>query len=230
MLRRHPRGLLALRTGAPSGTVVVDIDPRHGGHDTLIELDRGGLLPGTVNVGTGSDGLHLYYRHPGGKVPCSASRLGPGVDVKADGGYVVLPPSRHPGTGGLYRWTGPDDVFTEPLTPLPVPLLERLKPPEPAPTRLFAAPAGTRRVSGSRRLAAILDRLAEAPNRERNFLLYWAARKVGEMHQQGDLADLAGPVAALQAVAQRLGLGDTEIGNEIKGTIGSGLRSRQEAA
>ena len=52
----------------------------------------------TAAVATGGGGWHLYYRHPGG--PLLAALPGrAGVDVKADGGYVVAPPSVHPGTG-----------------------------------------------------------------------------------------------------------------------------------
>ncbi|BCJ75195.1 hypothetical protein CS0771_47390 [Catellatospora sp. IY07-71] len=81
----------------------------HGGTTSLDALIARGLTPPTRYVRTGSGGLHLYYRHPGGiSVPCDQGmRLGPGIDVKADGGYVVAPPSRHPvtgvRTGGLIR-------------------------------------------------------------------------------------------------------------------------------
>jgi hypothetical protein len=45
-------------------------------------------------VSTGN-GRHIYYRHPGGTVKNSAGQLGVGLDVRADGGYVVAAPSRH---------------------------------------------------------------------------------------------------------------------------------------
>ncbi|GHJ43306.1 hypothetical protein Cs7R123_06480 [Catellatospora sp. TT07R-123] len=105
MLRAVPRGLLAIRTGAVSGLVVVDVDHGHGGMATLRGLVDRGLTPPTRYVRTGSGGLHLYYRHPGIAVPCDQGlRLGPGIDVRADGGYVVAPPSRHPVTGLPYTW------------------------------------------------------------------------------------------------------------------------------
>ena len=99
MLAAVPRGLLAIRTGTAAGLAVVDIDPRNGG-----QLDPALMTP-TAAVATGGGGWHLYYRHPGG--PLLAALPGrAGVDIKADGGYVVAPPSAHPGTGRAYRWAG----------------------------------------------------------------------------------------------------------------------------
>src|SRR5947209_17780690 len=94
----NPGGMLALRTGTTSGTVVVDIDPGHGGQIASA------AMPQTACVATGSGGWHLYYRHPGSPVPCSQGRLGVGIDVRGHGGYVVLPPSIHPATKRPYRW------------------------------------------------------------------------------------------------------------------------------
>ncbi len=62
-----PDGMLAIRTGAASGLVVVDIDPAHDG--TIAAH----LMPPTAYVRTGSGGWHLYYAHPGGTVRCSQS-------------------------------------------------------------------------------------------------------------------------------------------------------------
>ena len=70
---------------------MVDIDPRNGG-----QLDRALMTP-TATVATGGGGWHLYYRHPGHPLPPALPGRA-GVDVKADGGYVVAPPSVHPGT------------------------------------------------------------------------------------------------------------------------------------
>lgn len=101
--RRWPDCGVAIRTGAASGLVVIDVDKRTGGWDSLAELDaRHGFDFDTARVWTPSGGAHFYYRHPGG-LRCTASLLGPGVDTKAEGGYVVAPPSRHP-NGGTYVW------------------------------------------------------------------------------------------------------------------------------
>ena len=112
MVAAHPDGLLAVRTGAaPAGAdvVVIDIDPDHGGR---IDHD---LMTPTLTGATGNHGWHLYYRHPG---PPVLSRPLPGVagvDVKADGGYVVLPPSIHPRTRREYEWANRRDIVEMPL-------------------------------------------------------------------------------------------------------------------
>lgn len=97
---RHPDANVAIATGAVSGLVVIDVDP--GGDETIEALKRTiGPLPPTL-VALTPRGAHAYFRHPGVEVRCSAGRLGPGVDVRADGGYVVAPPSRiH---AAEYRW------------------------------------------------------------------------------------------------------------------------------
>jgi uncharacterized protein YdaU (DUF1376 family) len=61
-----------------------------------------GGLPDTLTAITGN-GKHLYFKHPGGTVKNSTSQLAAGVDVRADGGYVVAPPSLH-ANGERYRW------------------------------------------------------------------------------------------------------------------------------
>jgi hypothetical protein len=102
---QYPFAHWAVATGARSGVIVIDLD-RKPGKDGIALLAamakaRGGL-PRTRMVRTGSGGLHLYFKHPGGHVPNSAGKLGPGIDVRGDGGYVVAPGSGHI-SGGRYK-------------------------------------------------------------------------------------------------------------------------------
>lgn len=110
---RWPKANIGIRTGAESGLVVLDIDPRNGGEKTFKKLiKKYGTLPKTLKANTGGGGFHFYFKHPGGKVKGRKDFSGPGIDVKADGGYVVAPPSLH-SSGENYVWTdgaGPDDV------------------------------------------------------------------------------------------------------------------------
>jgi hypothetical protein len=101
---RWPEANIGCATGA-SGLVVIDLDPRHGGIDAWEALaGRLGLSVATRKARTGSGGLHLYFKAPAGvTIGNSAGKLGPGIDVKASGGYVVLPPSVHP-NGNRYAW------------------------------------------------------------------------------------------------------------------------------
>jgi len=110
--QRWPDANIGLVTGRISGIVVVDIDAQHGGHESLAELeDQHGRLPGTVEALTGGGGRHLYFVHPGATLTNRVA-VRPGIDVRADGGCVVAPPSLHP-SGRRYAWaTGhaPQDV------------------------------------------------------------------------------------------------------------------------
>ena len=88
----------------PESMVVIDVDPRHGGLDSIKQLERDhGQIPETLTTvsGRGDGGVHLYFRRPSGKL--SSRFLGPGIDVKTSTGYVVMPPSIHPDSGKPYR-------------------------------------------------------------------------------------------------------------------------------
>ena len=117
-LHHMPHANIAAVTGALSGIVVVDVDAGHGGEASLaaVEREKGGV-PDTVQARTGGGGRHLYFKHPGGHVGNRAG-MWPGIDLRGDGGCVVLPPSVHP-SGREYAWIaghGPDDM---PLASLP---------------------------------------------------------------------------------------------------------------
>ncbi len=109
---RSPGFNVAIVTGKLSGLVVVDVDPRHGGTESLAELeDEHGPLPETMESITGGGGRHLYFAHPGGEVH-NRTNLAPGIDLRGDGGCIVAPPSVHP-SGKRYRWVkgrGPGEV------------------------------------------------------------------------------------------------------------------------
>lgn len=103
---RWPDANVGVRTGASSGLLVLDIDPRDGGDHSLIALEHAHQpLPLTVRAETGGGGAHLLFTHPGGAVKSRSGAIvdAPGIDCKSDGGYVVAPPSLH-ASGARYRW------------------------------------------------------------------------------------------------------------------------------
>lgn len=208
MIAAQPHGLLAVRTGAVSGIVVVDIDTRNGG-----QIDRA-LMPRTAYALTGTDDPHLYYRHPGVPIPNSAGKLGPGVDVRGDGGYVVAPPSIHPRTKRPYRW-----ARRHPLTEMPPALIAACLPPVPAET-VTARPTGTRAAGGisrpDRLLAAHLDAVAHAPEGRRRVTLYGAARGVARMVAAGALTN-DDAWTALTAAGRNAGQTDRDTRSAIAG-------------
>jgi hypothetical protein len=100
---RWPGANVGVPTGERSGLLVLDIDPKDGGSASLAELERSsGPLPETAKARTGGGGMHVFFAYPvGEEVRSSAGRLGPGLDVRGEGGYVVVPPSR---TQSAYEW------------------------------------------------------------------------------------------------------------------------------
>lgn len=108
-----PTANIAIATGADSGVIVVDVDPRHGGDESLDDLEeKHDKLPDTVEAVTGGGGRHLLYRHPGYRVPNSAGKFGRGLDIRGDGGYIIVAPSIHI-SGEKYEWEAsshPNDI------------------------------------------------------------------------------------------------------------------------
>ncbi len=120
----HPGANVGIATGAISGIVVLDIDPRHGGDDTLETLQaQNGKLPETPTVLTGGGGLHFYFRHPGVVVPNNAGKVGQGIDVRGNGGYVIAPRSVHE-SGNRYLWEVSSRINEVPLGELPAWILK----------------------------------------------------------------------------------------------------------
>ncbi len=102
--QRWPDANIGIRTGRESGLVVLDVDVQHGGLGALVELERErGKLPATAQTLTGGGGRHYLFRHPGVEIRNSTGKLGAGLDVRGDGGYIVAPPSVH-ANGRAYRW------------------------------------------------------------------------------------------------------------------------------
>lgn len=218
MLERHPDGLLAIRTGAVSNLVVIDVDPPEG-LQTLANMKAHGVIRETAAVRTGSGGWHLFYQHPGGKVLSGAGKAGPKVDVKADGGYVVAPPSIHPRTGQPYRWYW--DFPTAPRDHLHPRLRAHIQPPEqphrPVSPRAFDHVSHTR-------LRGLVDTVLNSQQGGRNDALHWSACKAGEMVAAGEISEQLA-YDALAAAAGHVGLKPSEYGTDPhRGTIGSGLR------
>jgi hypothetical protein len=121
--QRWPDANIGIRTGAASGLLVIDVDPRHGGWQGLEELFKRTLevFPPTVEVITGSGGRHFFFRMPEADIRNSTGKLGAGLDVRANGGYVVAAPSVH-ASGKRYQWANEE----APLADVPYGVLKEL--------------------------------------------------------------------------------------------------------
>ncbi|MET9310762.1 bifunctional DNA primase/polymerase [Kribbella sp. NPDC003505] len=221
-----PAGQLAVRTGAVSGLVVVDVDPAHGGDASLAALMACGLVPRTLWVRTGSGGVHLYYRHPGREIPSRPMPGRAGIDVKADGGYVVLPPSIHHRTYQRYQW---GDGSAEPIE-MPRSLIDACLPPMPADcTTHPAEPIRTTCAGGISNpeglLTSTLNAVRNAPEGKRRTTLYGAARGVARMVAAGAISH-ADAIAALTDVGQQV----DQTARDIRAAIAGGFHDEGIAA
>jgi hypothetical protein len=116
-------GLANIGIATGDGLIVVDIDAKSGGLESLAALlEHFGELPLTKTVATGGGGKHFYYSYPAGLSIGNKTAILPGIDIRGSGGYVVAPPSVH-ASGQQYRWESPDD---QPLAPAPDWLLQML--------------------------------------------------------------------------------------------------------
>lgn len=174
----------------PRGVVVIDIDVKLGGIESWAQLTTGHVVPETLTVLTGSGGWHLWFRLPyQGKLRGQLTATDSGIDVKTHTGYLVMPPSVHPVTGGLYllhTWA--------PIAPLPQWLYRHvyapLRAPRPArPGLLTIAPGDG---------AGLIRAVAESGEGQRNKVLFWAACRAAEdgLDIDGQLID-AGAAAGL---------------------------------
>jgi hypothetical protein len=186
-----PTGNVAIATG-PSGFVVIDIDVKNGadGWDALDDcMKQLGQLPGpTRMVSTPSGGAHIYFRAPEGvTITNSAGRLKsgietPGLDVRADGGYVVAPPSVI--DGKVYHWD-----ITAPAKMLPTAWAQAMLPPKPR----YVAPENRpviERASayGVSVLNGEADTVAKAKRGQRNDTVTRSAFLVGTIADQCGIA------------------------------------------
>ncbi|MFI6981534.1 bifunctional DNA primase/polymerase [Embleya sp. NPDC050154] len=154
---------------APHHLIGLDLDRKNGldGVAALADLAarHGFTVPDTITVATPSGGLHLWFTAPAGaRVTNSASRLGPGIDVRGTGGYVIGPGSRT--DFGRYAYLEPG-----PLAAVPAPLLDLMLRPQPAAQRL----ATRVRRAGSGEVGALAGFVRNAPKGQLNNRLYWAS-------------------------------------------------------
>jgi hypothetical protein len=191
----YPGPLVGVRTGAESGFDVLDVDPKHREAVDWCTTHRE-RLPKTRVHTTRSGGVHGLFRHAAG-LRCSASRIARGVDVRADGGYIIWWPA-----------TGLRLMRDAPLADWPQWLLETLMPASPPASKPVAARVV---VPDSRALAQIVRRVARAQEGERNAIAFWAGCRAGEMVASGLLdADTAAAIIAEAATLAGLAYSEAE--------------------
>ncbi|MFF8968228.1 bifunctional DNA primase/polymerase [Streptomyces sp. NPDC014995] len=218
---------VGIATG-PAGLLVVDLDvckpeEPEGAPDGATSLaalcERAGQsLPATYQVRTPSGGRHLYFTAPpGGKLPSSVNRLGPHIDTRAWGGYVVAPGSTTP--DGAYEIL--DDA---PVAALPPWLTALLAEPSRPAGPVIVAPVR----DGTRAARAALERETAAvrgtPEGGRNTRLLAGARSLGRFVAWGEISrDVV--EEAFQAAGETAGLSAAECRATIRSALDWSIRT-----
>ena len=155
---------------------MLDIDPRHGGDCSLTELiEAHGALPDTLEARTGGGGHHIIFSYPQGvEVRNSAGKIGEGIDVRGEGGYIIAPPSLH-ASGQRYAWLNDH-------APAPVPdwLLKLLTEER---RKIAATPAAQTRPQ-ARREAAAGDLIVEGNRNDMLFKIACSVRGKGAEYEE----------------------------------------------
>jgi putative DNA primase/helicase len=226
---------VGVRTGAPSNVFVLDTDGVLG-FASLGEIEsEHGRLPPTLLSITGN-GRHYWFatRDP---IPCSTAKIGPGIDVKADLGYVAAPPSIHP-NGKTYRWF--DDSKSPAVAPdwlLRLARARKLLPISERACALIRRPSSNGPSAyGNRALEDEIEALAAAAPGSRNQALNRAAFRLAQLAAGGEL-DRTHVVDRLIDASHRNGLIQDDGLRSVMATIRSGMaaglqhpRSRSGAA
>lgn len=181
LFARETAAFIGMPTGGDwTGVFVLDVDDKEGrrGNEWL---DTKPVLPRTRTVRTQSGGRHFYFNWPGQKVKCSNDEHGPGIDVRGDGGYVIVPPS-----------AGYEVVDDAAIADAPAWLVALMCPPPPAP-RPAAAPRATPTVGntayGLKALKAECDTLRRAKPGTQESTLNACCLKVGGLVAGGELLE-----------------------------------------
>ena len=114
---QYPKANIGVITGKISELIVIDIDSRIGREVFAVTF---GEIHDTISQNTGKDGgLHLFFKHPGDKIYLNRAGMLEKVDVRADGGYVIVSPSIH-SNGKKYQWNiDPLEMGLDDLLDLP---------------------------------------------------------------------------------------------------------------
>ncbi|EFI34083.1 Bifunctional DNA primase/polymerase [Desulfonatronospira thiodismutans ASO3-1] len=217
---RNPDAQIGTPTGPASGVWALDEDLPDG-PDTLEQLiDTYGPLPPTRTQQTGSGGKQFLFSWNGCQVRNSTSKIGPDIDVRGDGGYIILPPSGHP-SGGVYQWINE-------LSPAAAPdwLSELALNPRRPKTALQDTNAATFQGTayGRAALEREVERVSTASEGTRNDTLNKAAFALGQLVAGNGLSE-NDVLTALSNAALENGLEHREVEKTIQSGIEAGKQN-----
>lgn len=118
---RWPKANIGIVTGSVSKLIVIDLDERHGGVQAFRQWEKDYPAQTSLIAKTGG-GFHLFFDSQSYSIKNRVGIL-PGVDIRADGGYVVAPGSLH-GSGTYYAWVSEENNAPSPISPELLDLIE----------------------------------------------------------------------------------------------------------
>lgn len=231
---RHPNANFGIATGMASGVVVLDVDGPEG-EASLAELEaKHGALPRAPQVVT-SRGRHIYFA--AGSIPLrnragkAGHGLGVGLDFRAEGGFVVCPPSIH-GSGMVYQWNPAATIGAVDPPPLPDWIVAKARDQErPAPAPLpqlpFSAERADKWAQGA--FTRELEAVRGAPKGERNKTLNTASFNLGTIVGGGKL-DASTVRRALREAGIAAGLTEFETVKTITSGLAAGIKAETRDA
>ena len=204
------------------GEIVIDVDPRNGGADTMALLvTQTRWFPRTRTTRTRSGGSHYWFLVP--KDVTLRGTLGPGVDVKRAGkGYVIVPPS----PGYIYKISGdkaqaPDWLLDELVIQVRTGVENTVSSP-----KFFPFESGT--AYGVAALRNAINELSNAPEGSRNDALNKAAFGLAQLEAGGEL-NRESALVALVETAESIGLSKWEARNTIASGWSAGEQIPKQA-
>ena len=216
----------SLATGRRSSIWVLDVDVHHDGDKSLAELEaEHGPLPLTVEASTPRGGRHLYWRWnvAGPEIRNSAGRVGPGLDVRGEGGSVVVPPSILADERGYHWVKNGARVFTT----APKWLVNLALPPPPPPRAEPKPLSGDVDSYCAAAITSELKCLAEAEEGQRNDQLNRSAFAVAQFVAAGAVPE-DWARQQLEIHARATGLYPVEIARTIDSAFAAGLAHPRE--
>ncbi|QIG46665.1 DUF3631 domain-containing protein [Nordella sp. HKS 07] len=202
---QNPYAMIGCVTGPRTDVILLDVDIKRGvdGRASLKKLRID--VSGCPQAVTPSGGSHYYFRLGGKTLRNSQGKLGPGLDVRGQGGYAILPPStpdpRRPG----YAWVNDISLAAAPVISPELEALLKEKTDE---------------------LTAECNKIRAAKPGERNAVLNACAFKIAKIVLGGRLQE-AGAREALTEAALEIGLEREEIDKTLKSAFEAREREKE---
>lgn len=215
----NPRANVGIVT---EGRLALDVDPGKGGAESLQALEADNEPLETLTAITGSGGLHLLFDLPEGVRCKNRVGLAPGLDTRADGGFIVAAGSHHV-SGERYRW---QSSYHAPSV-APDWLIALCTPPEPvrAPVvdRPVTVPTSRIEAWGTRGLWAEVQQVKLTPEGQRFIALHKSAFRIGMLVAIGAVKESDAETDLLNAGAA-MGLSDHEAQRAVEHGLRDGKR------